>query len=138
MAVILFALMDLTACAPKFGETVLSRPDEYSYSYEAKEKFVLRAIAQVFKEKSLGSNVRIDEEKQTVETDYIVQADWRTKSIARVKKINWKEAELVLSVITEKKTEAGWEQRRLLEKEQYMTIFSIIETNVYREMYKPE
>jgi len=113
-------IINLIACGARIGQTVISKPDEYSYNYEAKEKFILRAIAKVLKEKSMGTDIRINEEKQLVETDYIVQDDWRTKSTARVKKLNWKESEVSLSVITEKKTATGWEMRRLLEKEQYM------------------
>jgi len=115
-----FMIINLIACGARIGQTVISKPDEYSYNYEAKEKFILRAIAKVLKEKSMGTDIRINEEKQLVETDYIVQDDWRTKSTARVKKLNWKESEVSLSVITEKKTATGWEMRRLLEKEQYM------------------
>jgi len=71
-----------------------------------------------------------------VKTDYIVQGDWRTKSIAHVKRLNRSECELVLSVIAEKKTEKGWEMRRLLEKDQYDTFFDSIELQIYREIAK--
>jgi hypothetical protein len=55
-----------------------------------------------------------------------------------VRRINWKECEVVLSVITEKKTEKGWEMRRLLDKEQYEVFFSTIELKIYEEMSKIE
>lgn len=51
-----------------------------------------------------------------------------------MKRINWKECEVTLIVTTEKKTETGWEMRRLLQKEQYDTFFSVIELKVYEEM----
>ena len=86
----------------------------------------------------MGSNVRIDEENRIVETDFLTQNDWRTKSLARIKPLNWKESEVTLSVITEKRTESGWEMRRLLEKEQYVKIFDTIELKIYEEMYKME
>jgi len=133
-----FMIINLIACGARIGQAVISKPDEYSYNYEAKEKFILRAIAKVLKEKSMGTDIRINEEEQFVETDYIVQDDWRTKSTARVKKLNWKENEVSLSVITEKKTATGWEMRRLLEKEQYMKIFDTIDLKIYEEMYKME
>jgi hypothetical protein len=55
-----------------------------------------------------------------------------------VRRINWKECEVVLSVITEKKTEKGWEMRRLLDKEQYEVFFSTIELKIYEEISKIE
>jgi hypothetical protein len=134
----LLVIINLIACAAQLGETVIPKPDEYRYRYEAREKFVLKAIVQVFNEKNLGKEARIDQAKQTVETDYIVQDDWRTKSIARVKQLDWKECEVILSVITEKKTKTGWEQRRLLEEEQYLKIFNEVELKIYQEMYKTE
>lgn len=138
--VLIFILpLSLTAClAARLGETVISQPDEYSRSYEAKEKYILRAAASVFREKEIGKNARIDDVKQTVETDYIIQDDWRTKSTARVKRLNWKECEVSLTVITEKKTDKGWEMRRLLEREQFEKIFDKIDMRVYEEMYKME
>jgi hypothetical protein len=128
----------LTACDEKFGQTVITKPDEFYYNYEAKEKYILRAIAKVFKEKNMGTNVRIDEEKNTVETDYYIQDNWRTKCSAKVKRISWKECEVTLSVTTEKETAKGLEMRRLLDKEKYMKIFDRIELKVYEEMYKTE
>jgi hypothetical protein len=130
--------MCIAACGAQIGQPVISEPDEYSNNYEAKEKFILRAVARVFKEKKMGSNVRIDEENRIVETDFLIQNDWRTKSLARIKPLNWKESEVTLSVITEKRTESGWEMRRLLEKEQYVKIFDTIELKIYEEMYKME
>ena len=134
----LAVIISLLGCASQIGQIVLTKPDEYRYRYEAKERVVLKAIAQVFQEKNLGKDVRVNEEKQTVETDYIVQDDWRTRSIARVTKLDWKECEVLLSVMTEKKTAAGWEQRRLLEEEQYMKIFKQIELAIYREIYRTQ
>jgi hypothetical protein len=95
----------------------------------------MRAIAVVYKEKGLG-NPTINTEKNLVESDHVIKDDWRSKTIARVKKINWKECEVTLSVITEKKTAKGWEMRRLLEKQQYDSLFNAIDLQVYRELYK--
>jgi hypothetical protein len=137
-AVLILLLINLIACGAQLGQTVITQPDEYSYTYEAKEKYVLRAISRVFQEKKMGTNIRIDEKKHTVETDYILQDDWRTKSIARIKKLSWKESEVFLTVITEKKTSSGWEMRRLLEKDQYMKLFDTIDLKIYEEMYRIE
>ncbi len=117
---------------------VISKPDEFRHIYDAKETVVLKSIARVFKEKNVGSNVSINYTKLTVDSDYFIQDDWRTKSNARVRSLNWKECEVVLSVITEKKTETGWEMRRLLDKEQYDVFFSAIEMKIYEEMSKIE
>jgi len=134
LLVIILNIINLISCGPEIGQVVISRPDEYRHTFEAKEKFVLQAIAAVFRDKNMGINVTIHKEKQTVETDFITQDDWRTRSSAYVRKLNWKESEVFLSVITEKKTEKGWEMRRLLNKDQYDNLFEIIELKIYEEM----
>ena len=123
----------LTSCREE-GQ-VISKPDEFTHIYEAGENTLIRAIAQTFKEKGWG-NVTILPGKNKVESDYLIEDDRRSKSIAWVKKINWKECEVTLSVIMEKKTSAGWEMRRLLEKKQYDNFFDAIDLQVYQEMYK--
>ncbi len=133
LSVILIFVLFLTACKEE-GE-VISKPDEFTRVYEANEDVILRAIAHVFKEKGLG-NAKIDSRKGRVESDPTIQDDWRTKSIATVKKINWKESEVTLSVIMEKKTSKGWEMRRLLEKKHYDNFFDAIDLQVYNEVYK--
>jgi len=133
---IAFAAVYLMSCAPQIGQTVLSNPDEYSRVYEAEEEFILKAIAGVFKERTLGSDVRIDSGRKTVETDYIVQSDFRMKSLARVERLSGSENEVFLSVVTERRTEKGWEQRRYLDKGQYTIILDKIELKIYEEMYK--
>jgi hypothetical protein len=138
LAVFFFVVISLVSCGPKVGQTVISKPDEYRHIYEAKEMVTLKAIALVFKDKSMGSDVKIDQGNKRVLSDYVVQGEWRTKSSATVKKINWKETEVVISVITEKKTDGGWEMRRLLEKEQYNSLFDTIELKIYEEMSKIE
>ena len=131
---IFFSIGLLLASCKEEGE-VISKPDEYRHIYEATEKNLLTAIAHVFSEKGFGY-VAINQEKNEVESGYLIQDDWRTKSIARVKQIDWKECELVLSVIAEKKTSTGWEMRRLLGRKQYDTFFNAIELQLYQEMYK--
>ena len=133
LTVILIISPCMTSCREE-GE-VISKPDEYTHVYDAREDVILRAIAKVFQEKGFG-NTTIDTEKKQVESEYVIQDDWRTKSTARVKKISWKECEVTLSVISEKKTDTGWELRRLLEKKQYDNFFDAIELKIYEEMYK--
>ena len=131
-------IINLISCVGDFAGVVILKPDEYSHVYEAKEKVVLQAIANVFKEKHIGANVTIDRKKLLVDSDYVESGDWRTKTSARVKRLNWKECEVYLAVITEKKTGKGWEMRRLLQKEQYDNFFSVIELRIYEEMSKIE
>jgi hypothetical protein len=132
--VIIFGIINLISCGSEIGQVIISQPDGYRHTFEAKEKFVLLAIARVFRDKNMGINVTINREKQTVETDFITQGDWRTKSSAYVRKLNWKESEVFLSVTTEKKAEKGWEMRRLLNKAQYDDLFDIIELKIYEEL----
>jgi hypothetical protein len=134
LTVVIILIINLISCAPQYGQVVISKPDEFRHKYEAKEKIILKAIARVFIEKSVGRNVIINHKNLTVDSDYIVQDDWRTKSNARVRRLNWKECEVILSVITEKKTDKGWELRRLLGEEQYETFFSTIELKIYEEI----
>jgi len=122
----------LTSCLDE-GK-VITQPDEYKRIFEGNENNIIQAIAHVFKEKAGSAKIHPGQNK--IESDYVVQNKWRTKTTAWVKKINWKECEVTLSVITEKKTEAGWEMRRLLEKEQYDKYFNAIELQLYQEMYK--
>ncbi|MBM4271621.1 MAG: hypothetical protein FJ139_05610 [Deltaproteobacteria bacterium] len=133
LTVILIIGLCMTSCREE-GE-VISRPDEYTHIYDAREEVILQAIAKVFQEKGFGK-ATIDPEKKQVESEYVIQDEWRTKSTARVKKISWKECEVTLSVTSEKKTSTGWELRRLLEKKQYDNFFDAIELKIYEEMYK--
>ena len=128
------AVFGLASCAGKFGSEVLLSPDEYKHVYEAKEKYILKAIAGVLEEKKIGQKVTIDYGSHRVDSDYVVSGDWRTRTNARVRSLNWKECEVTLVVTTEKKTDKGWEMRRLLRKEQYDNFFSVIELKVYEEM----
>ena len=134
LMVVLFIIVNLVSCAAGIGLVVISKPDEYIHLYEANEKIILKAIAGVFKEKNIGANVTIDQKNNQVDSDYVVSGDWRTKASAHVKRLNWKECEVILAVTTEKKTETGWEIRRLLQKEQYDSFFSVIDLRIYEEM----
>jgi len=132
----LILIIHLMSCATEFGMTVISKPDEYTHVYEAKEKIILKAIASVLKEKSIGNNVIISEKNNRVDSDFVISDNWRTKTTASVKRLNWKECEVSLIVTTEKKTKKGWEMRRLLGKEQYDSFFSVIDLKIYEEMSK--
>ncbi|KQC05990.1 MAG: hypothetical protein APR62_08795 [Smithella sp. SDB] len=134
LVVFLCFICNIISCAHEFGETVIPGPDEYTSEYEASEKIILKAVARVFKEKNIGSNITIDWSNLRVDSDYIVSDGWRTKANARVRRLNWKKCEVSLAITTETKTETGWEIRRLLYKEQYEKIFNEIELRIYEEM----
>jgi hypothetical protein len=138
LIIVFVIIVNLVSCGAAIGRVVISKPDEYSHLYEANEKIILKAIAGVFKEKNIGANVTIDQKNHRVDSDYVVSDDWRTKASARVQRLNWKECEVILAVTTEKKTETGWEIRRLLQKEQYDSFFSVIDLRIYEEMSKIE
>lgn len=129
-------ILCIVGCAHEFGSVVISKPDEYKHVYEAKEKFILKAIAGVLEEKKIGDNVSIDYKNNRVDSDYVYSDNWRTKTNARVKRLNWKECEVSLAVTTEKKTDEEWEMRRLLKKDQYDSFFSVIDLRIYEEMSK--
>lgn len=131
-------LISFISCAYDLSTAVITKPDEYTHVYEAKDTPILRAIAAVFKEKDMGTNVTIDYKNLRVESDYVVSGDWRTKANAKLKKLNWRECEVTLIIATEKKTKSGWETRRLLEKDKYETLFSVIDLKIYEEMSKIE
>ena len=131
-------IANLFSCTPQYGQVVISRPDEFRSNYEAKEAVILNAIARVFIEKKVGRNVKVNPSNLTVDSDYFIHDDWRTKSHAQIRRLNWKECEVTLSVITEKKIDKGWEMRRLLNKEQYDVFFRTIELKIYEEMSRIE
>ena len=134
----LIIILNLMSCAHDLGGTVITKPDQHMHVYEAKEKIILKAIAAVLKEKSIGENVVIDYKINRVDSDYVVSDDWRTKTTALVKRLNWKECEVTLIVKTEKKVKTGWEMRRILEKAQYESFFSVIDVKIYEAMSKGE
>jgi hypothetical protein len=138
LIIVFVIIVNQVSCGAAIGRVVISKPDEYSHLYEANEKIILKAIAGVFKEKNIGANVTIDQKNHRVDSDYVFSGDWRTKASARVQRLNWKECEVILAVTTEKKTETGWEIRRLLQKEQYDSFFSVIDLRIYEEMSKIE
>jgi len=134
----LITIFNLTLCSCTEDGEPIDKPDEFTHIYEFNEKYILRAIAQVFKDKTLGKAATVNEDTREVTSDYIVQGEWRTRSLACVRHVNRNEREVTLSVITEKKTSTGWQMRRLLGKEQYARIFDAIDSQIYREMYKLE
>lgn len=125
----------LSSCG-KDGEPI-DKPDEFTRVYQAQGKYILRAILQTLKEQELGKAI-INSETHEVISDYLVQGEWRIRSLARITELNRNEREVTLSIITEKRTPAGWQMRRLLGKEHYERFFDAIDTQIYREMSRPD
>ncbi|MBM4329938.1 MAG: hypothetical protein FJ117_01735 [Deltaproteobacteria bacterium] len=115
----------------------LFEPQGTSQVFDADEKIIIRAIAQVLKDRGFGE-AQIEADQKRLETDYVVEKDWRTKVVATIKKVGRKEREVTLLVITEQKdaSPSGWKPKKLLGKEQYEKIFGEIEMQIYREWYK--
>lgn len=114
-----------------------SEPEHATRIYEADERIILRAIARVLKEQGLGE-ARVQAEQGRLETDYVVQGDWRTRVESRVKRLNRREREVSLRVLTEKRSAAGWQPKKLLGPEQYDRLFGQIEMQIYREWANPD
>jgi hypothetical protein len=113
----------------------LPKQEEAVRIFDADEKVVLKAIARVLKERGFGDS-KVAADQSRLETDYVVQEDWRTRVVATVKEISRKETEVTLSVMTEKKSSSGWTPKKIMGKEQYDKIFDEIEMQIYREWYR--
>jgi hypothetical protein len=135
ISTLLFVGLLLAACG-HFPEA-LPEPEKATQTFDADEKIILKAITHVLKERGFGEP-QVEADKGRLETDYVLQGDWRTKVVATVKRISRKEREVTLSVITEKKSASQWQPKKLLGKEQYEKIFGEIEMQIYREWYKRE
>ena len=116
--------------------------DKSTQVFDASEKIIVRAVKQVLKERGFGQAKvkKVGEDESHLETEYVLQGEWRTKMEATVKKVSRKEREVTLLVTTEQKDSgpSGWKAKKLLGKEQYEKIFSEIEMQIYREWGKGE
>jgi hypothetical protein len=131
----LIAICNMVLCSCKEDGEPIDKPDAFTQVYQAREKYILRAIYQVIKDRDLGKPT-INEGTHEITSDYVIQGEWRIRTVAHIREISRNEGEVTLSIITEKKTPTGWEMRRLLGKEQYDRVFYTIDTQIYREMYK--
>jgi hypothetical protein len=135
----LFTFSFLIPAACKHAPEALPKPEGTSFVFEADDKIIFKALSQVLKDRGFGEP-RVEVDKGRLETDYLVQEDWRTKVVATIKKVSRREREVTLSVITEQKdsSPSGWKPKKLMGKEQYETFFGEIEMQIYREWYKGE
>jgi hypothetical protein len=79
-ALIVFFL--LQACIHTPDTMTMLGPQGNKQTFDADEKIILKAIAQVFKERGFGE-AKVEQEKGRLETDFVTQGDWRTKAAAR-------------------------------------------------------
>ena len=132
-----FLLLFLLPAACLHAPEVSPESKGASYIFEADEKIIFRALSQILKDRGFGGS-RIDSENERLETDYLLQGEWRTKAVATVKKIGRREREVTVSIITEQKDSgpSGWKAKKLMGQEQYEAFFRELEMQIYREWDK--
>jgi len=94
-------------------------------------------MTNILKERGF-EDPKVDADQGKVETEYLVQDNFRTKVEARVKKIGRRDHEVTLLVATEQNTPSGWKAKKIMEKAQYDKFFDEIEIQAYRELSKGE
>jgi hypothetical protein len=111
----------------------LPESKKVSQIFDVDEKIIVKAITRVLKNRGFGT-ARVEADNSRLETDYVVEGDWRTKVVATIEKIGPKKREVTLSVITERKSSDQWQPKELMMKEQYDRLFGEIEMQIYREI----
>jgi hypothetical protein len=130
-----FFFLSVLAAACSHFHDPLPESERVSQIFDVDEKIILKAITRVLKDRGFG-NPRLEADKSRLETDYVVEGDWRTKVVATIEKISPKKREVTLSVVTEKKSSSKWQPKKLMAKEQYDKLFGEIEMQIYRELYE--
>jgi hypothetical protein len=125
----------LSACEEESDSS--GPPEKHSRVYEFNEKYIVRGVANLLREKGYA-DPKVDMEKGKVETDYIPAGNTRTKVEVTVKKLDRREREVILVITTEKKVKEGWKPIKILEKPQYDRFFDEIEMQIYRELAKAD
>jgi|GEM_PF-285070 len=111
----------------------LPESQKVSQVFDVDEKIIVKAISRVLKDRGFGTP-RVEADRSRLETDYIVEGDWRTKVVVTLEKVSPKKREVTLSVITEKKTSSQWQPKKVMMKQQYEKLFGEIEMQIYREL----
>ncbi|MBN1612885.1 MAG: hypothetical protein JW950_00320 [Deltaproteobacteria bacterium] len=110
--------------------------DKSRREFDGDQKTVLKAIRTVLLNRDFGEAA--ETKPGRLETDYVVQGDWRTRVIATVRPIGRRRSEVTLAVITEKRSSDQWIPKSVMGKEQYEEFFDEIEIQTYREWYKAQ
>jgi hypothetical protein len=132
-----FFFLTVFAGACSHFHDALPESERVSQIFDVDEKIIVKAITRVLKNRGFG-NPRVEADNSRLETDYVVEGDWRTKVVATIEKIGPKKKEVTLSVVTEKKSSSKWQPKKLMAKEQYDRLFGEIEMQIYRELYERE
>jgi hypothetical protein len=127
----------LSACEEESDSSESLPPEKHSRVYEFNEKYIMRGVANLLREKGYA-DPKVDMEKGKVETDYIPAGNTRTKVEVTVKKLDRREREVILVITTEKKVKEGWKPIKMLGKPQYDKFFNEIEMQIYRELAKAD
>jgi len=135
VSVLIFLALFTGAC--RHAPLALPEPEKATQTFDADEKIIMKAITRVLKDHGFNP-FQVEADRGRLETDYVVQGDWRTKVVATIKKISRKENEVTLSVITEEKSFSRWQLRKIMGKDQYDKLFGEIEMQIYREWSKRE
>jgi len=126
----------LSACEDESESS--GEPEKHFRVYEFNEKYIIRGIANLLKEKGY-TDPKVDYENGKVETEFIIVGNMRTRVETTVKKIGRREKEVTLVITTEKNTKKeGWKRTKILGKEQFDRFFDEIEMQIYRELAKAE
>jgi hypothetical protein len=135
LALSAFFFLSAFAGTCSYFHDALPESEKVSQVFDADEKIIVKAITRVLKDRGFGT-ARAEADNSRLETDYIVEGDWRTKVVATLEKISPKKREVTLSVITEKKSSSEWQPKKVMMKEQYEKLFGEIEMQIYRELYE--
>ncbi len=107
--------------------------EKASQVFDVDERIIVKAISRVLKDRGFGSS-RVEPDNSRLETEYVVEGEWRTKVVATIEKITPRKKEVTLSIVTEKKTGSEWKPKKVMAKEQYDRMFGEIEMQIYREL----
>ena len=135
LALSVFFFLSVFAGTCSYLHDPLPESQKVSQVFDADEKIIVKAITRVLKDHSFGTP-RVEADNSRLETDYVVEGDWRTKVVVTLEKISPKKREVTLSVVTEKKSSSQWQPQKLMGKEQYDKLFGEIEMQIYRELYE--
>jgi hypothetical protein len=111
----------------------LPESEKVSQVFDVDEKIIVKALSRLLKDRGFGPP-RVEADNSRLETDYVVEGDWRTKVVATIEKVSPRKREVTLSVVTEKKSSSQWQPKKVMMKAQYERLFGELEMQIYREL----
>jgi hypothetical protein len=127
-----FCLSGLAAGCGHYPDT-LPESEKVSQVFDVDEKIIVKALSRLLKDRGFGPP-RVEADNSRLETDYVVEGDWRTKVVATIEKVSPRKREVTLSVVTEKKSSSQWQPKKVMMKAQYERLFGELEMQIYREL----